>query len=235
MALQRTGPSGTKTLPPGYSYVEKFVGVSGNKDGLPMLPDGEFLPPLELTCVEDYFKAFVKKTYKDRHVIYGRCAHLTQPTALHLQQGRGQCQNRTLCQRGCPFGGYYNSNSTTIPWAERTGNMTLRPFSVVESIIYDDKKGKAAGVRIIDANTRETIEYCAPVIFVNAGALNTNLVLHQFYFAPLPPWPRQRQRPAGQIRRLSQLQRPYFRRIPRIYRSDHRRPPPDRRLYPPIP
>jgi choline dehydrogenase-like flavoprotein len=166
-----------KDIAPWYSHVEKFVGVSGNKDGLPMLPDGEFLPPLDLTCVEDYFKDFVKKTYKDRHVIYGRCAHLTQPTALHLQQGRGQCQNRTLCQRGCPFGGYYNSNSTTIPWAERTGNMTLRPFSVVESIIYDDKKGKATGVRIIDANTRETFEYFAPVIFVNAGALNTNLVL----------------------------------------------------------
>jgi choline dehydrogenase-like flavoprotein len=166
-----------KDIAPWYSYVEKFVGVSGNKDGLPMLPDGEFLPPLELTCVEDYFKEFVKKTYKDRHVIYGRCAHLTQPTALHLQQGRGQCQNRTLCQRGCPFGGYYNSNSTTIPWAERTGNMTLRPFSVVESILYDDRKGKATGVRVIDANTREIVEYFAPVIFVNAGALNTNLLL----------------------------------------------------------
>jgi choline dehydrogenase-like flavoprotein len=166
-----------KDLASWYSYVEKFVGISGNKDGLRQLPDGEFLPPLELTCVETYFADFVRKRYKDRPVIYGRCAHLTEPTALHLQQGRGQCQKRNLCQRGCPFGGYYNSNSTTIPWAERTGNLTLRPFSVVESILYDDKKGKATGVRVVDAHSKEIFEYFAPVIFVNAGALNTNLVL----------------------------------------------------------
>jgi choline dehydrogenase-like flavoprotein len=173
-------------LAPWYTYVEKFVGISGNKDGLPNLPDGEFLPPLDLTCVEDYFKDFVGKTYKDRHVIYGRCAHLTQPSPLHLQQGRGQCQKRNLCQRGCPFGGYYNTNSTTIPWAERTGNLTLRPFSVVHSILYDEKKGKATGVRVIDANTRETFEYTAPIIFVNAGALNTNLILLNSISARFP-------------------------------------------------
>ena len=166
-----------RDLAPWYSHVEKFVGISGNKDGLSHLPDGEFLPPLELTCVEDYFKGFIQNHYKDRQVIYGRCAHLTEPTALHLRQGRGQCQKRDLCQRGCPFGGYFNSNSSTIPWAERTGNLTLRPFSVVEQILYDDKKNRAAGVRVIDANTRETFEYFAPVIFVNAGALNTNLIL----------------------------------------------------------
>jgi choline dehydrogenase-like flavoprotein len=164
-------------LAPWYSYVEKFVGISGNRDGLPNLPDGEFLPALDLTCVENYFKDFVQKKYKDRHVIYGRCAHLTEPTALHLQQGRGQCQKRNLCQRGCPFGGYYNTNSTTIPWAEKTGNLTLRTFSVVHSIIYDDKKGKATGVKVIDAHTKEEFTYFAPVIFVNAGALNTNLIL----------------------------------------------------------
>jgi len=166
-----------KDLAPWYSYVEKFVGISGNKDGLPQLPDGEFLPPLELTCVETYFADFVRKKYKDRPVIYGRCAHLTEPTALHLQQGRGQCQKRNLCQRGCPFGGYYNSNSTTIPWAEKTGNLTLRPFSVVHSILYDDKKGSATGVRVVDAHSKEIFEYYAPVIFVNAGSLNTNLIL----------------------------------------------------------
>ena len=166
-----------KDLAPWYSYVEKFVGISGNKDNLPNLPDGEFLPPLDLTCVENYFKDFVAKTYKDRHVIYGRCAHLTEPTQLHLQQGRGQCQKRNLCQRGCPFGGYFNSNSSTIPWAERTGNLTLRPFSIVHSILYDEKKKQATGVRVIDANSKETFEYTAPIIFVNAGALNTNLIL----------------------------------------------------------
>ena len=166
-----------KDIAPWYSYVEKFAGISGNKDGLRNLPDGEFLPPLELSCVENYFKDFISKNYTDRNVIYGRCAHLTEPKQIHIDQGRSQCQNRSLCQRGCPFGGYYNSNSTTIPWAQKTGNMTLRPFSVVHSIIYDDEKGKAVGVHVIDANTKESIEYYAPVIFVNAGAINTNLIL----------------------------------------------------------
>jgi choline dehydrogenase-like flavoprotein len=166
-----------KDIAPWYSYVEKFAGISGNKDGLPNLPDGEFLPPIELTWVENYFKDFISKNYKDRNVIYGRCAHLTQPKAIHIEQGRSQCQNRSLCQRGCPFGGYFNSNATTIPWAQKTGNMTLRPFSVVHSIIYNDQKGKAVGVNVIDSNTKESIEYYAPVIFVNAGAFNTNLVL----------------------------------------------------------
>jgi choline dehydrogenase-like flavoprotein len=166
-----------KDIAPWYSYVEKFAGISGNKDGLPNLPDGEFLPPLELSCVENYFKDFVAKNYTDRNVIYARCAHLTEPKQIHIDQGRAQCQNRNLCQRGCPFGGYFNSNSTTIPWAQKTGNMTLRPFSVVHSVIYDDQKGKAVGVHVIDTNTKESTEYYAPVIFVNAGAINTNLIL----------------------------------------------------------
>ncbi|MES1219898.1 MAG: GMC family oxidoreductase [Bacteroidota bacterium] len=166
-----------KDIAPWYSYVEKFVGISGNKDGLAVLPDGEFLPAWELTCVENYFKDFIGKNYNDRHVIYGRCAHISQPQPIHIEQGRGQCQSRTLCQRGCPFGGYFNANSSTIPWALKTGNLTLRPFSVVHSIIYDEKKGKATGVRVIDTNTKEATEFTAPVIFVNASALNTNLIL----------------------------------------------------------
>jgi choline dehydrogenase-like flavoprotein len=166
-----------KDLAPWYSYVEKFVGVSGIKDGLDSLPDGEFLPPVELTCVENYFKEFVGKNYKDRHVIYGRCAHVTDPQPIHMQQGRGQCQNRNLCQRGCPFGGYFSANSSTIPWALRTGKATLRPHSVVHSIIYDEKKGKATGVRVIDAVSKQSYEFYASVVFVNAGALNSNLVL----------------------------------------------------------
>ena len=166
-----------KDIAPWYSYVEKFAGISGNKDGIDTLPDGEFLPPMELTCVEDYFKKNVSKNYKDRHIIYARCAHLTEPTAIHLEQGRGQCQKRNLCQRGCPFGGYYASNSTTIPWAMKTGNMTMRTHAVVHSIIYDEKQNKATGVRVIDANTKEMTEYFARIIFVNAAALNTNLIL----------------------------------------------------------
>ena len=166
-----------KDIDPWYSYVERFAGISGNRDGLAILPDGEFLPPIELNKVENYFKDFVSENYKDRHVIYGRCAHITEPKAIHTQQGRAQCQNRHLCQRGCPYGGYFSSNSSTLPWAAKTGNLTLRPHSVVHSIIYDDKLGKATGVKVIDANTKEEIDYFAEVIFVNAGALNTNLIL----------------------------------------------------------
>lgn len=164
-------------IAPWYSYVEKFVGISGNKDGIDNLPDGEFLPPMELTAVEQYFQKFVKDNYKDRHVIYGRCAHLSEPQKIHIEQGRVQCQKRNLCQRGCPFGGYFSSNSSTLPWAEKTGNLTLRPHSVVHSIIYDEKKGKATGVRVVDAKTKEMTEYYARVIFVNASAINSNLLL----------------------------------------------------------
>ena len=166
-----------KDLAPWYSYVEKFAGISGNKDGLDTLPDGEFLPAWDLTCVENHFKNAVSKNYKDRHVVYARCAHLSKPQPIHIEQGRGQCQTRDLCQRGCPFGGYFNANSTTIPWAQKTGNLTMRSNAIVHSIIYDETKGKATGVRVIDAITKQTTEYFAKVIFVNAGAVNTNLIL----------------------------------------------------------
>lgn len=166
-----------KDLAPWYSYVEKFAGISGNKDGLDILPDGEFLPAMELNCVEDYFSKKMAAAYSNRPVIIGRAAHITAPQPIHLEQGRAQCQNRNLCQRGCPFGGYFSSNSSTIPWAMRTGNLTLRPNSVVHSIIYDDTKQKATGVRVIDAVTKEAMEFFAPVLFVNAAALNTNLIL----------------------------------------------------------
>jgi choline dehydrogenase-like flavoprotein len=166
-----------KDIAPWYSYVEKFAGISGNKDGIPELPDGEFLPAFPLNDVEDYFSKHVKSKYKNRHVISARCAHLSKPNQIHLDQGRTQCQNRTLCQRGCPFGGYFSANASTIPWALKSGHATLRPFSVVHSIIYDEKLGKATGVRVVDANTKETIDYFAKIIFVNAAALNTNLIL----------------------------------------------------------
>jgi len=166
-----------KDIAPWYSYVEKFAGISGNKDGLAELPDGEFLPPFPLNAVETYFSKHVKEKYKNRHVISARCAHLSKPNQIHLDQGRSQCQERTLCQRGCPFGGYFSANASTIPWALKSGNLTLRPFSVVQSIIYDEQKGKATGVRVVDTNTKETIDYYARIIFVNAAAINTNLVL----------------------------------------------------------
>ena len=170
-------PIGYEDLADWYTYVERFVGVSGNMDGLDTLPDGAFLKPWESNVVEEYFSQQVKKHYGDRHVIYGRCAHLTESKPIFVKQGRGLCMSRRICQRGCPLGGYFNVNSTLIPWALKTGNMTLKPNSVVHSIIYDEKKQKATGVRVIDAHTKESREYFANVIFVNAATLNTNLIL----------------------------------------------------------
>ncbi|MBE9466594.1 GMC oxidoreductase [Dyadobacter subterraneus] len=165
-------------IAPWYSYVEKFAGISGNKDGLPQLPDGEFLPPHELTCVEKHFSEQTAKNYNNtRPIIIGRAAHITDPQPIHTEQGRAKCQHRNICQRGCPFGGYFSSNSSTIPWAERTGNLTLQPYSVVHSIIYDEKKKKATGVRVVDTNTKEMTEYYAKIIFLNASAINSNLIL----------------------------------------------------------
>ncbi len=171
-------PISYNDIAPWYSYVERFAGISGNKDGLDILPDGEFLPPHELNCVEKYFSDQVARHYKGtRHIIIGRCAHITEPKPIHLEQGRAKCQHRVICERGCPFGGYFTSVSSTIPWALKTGNLTLKTDSVVHSIIYDEKKGKATGVRVIDAHTREMTDYFAKVIFVNASAINTNLIL----------------------------------------------------------
>ena len=160
-----------------YTYVEKFVGVSGNKDGLDSLPDGDFLKPWDSNVVEEYFSLQVKKYYKDRHVIYGRCAHLTESRPIFVEQGRGLCVSRQICQRGCPLGGYFNVNSTLIPWALKTGNLTLKSNSVVHSILYDKDQKKAIGVRVIDSNSKTSQDYFAKVVFVSASTLNTNLIL----------------------------------------------------------
>lgn len=164
-------------LAPWYSHVEKFVGWSGNKDGLDHMPDGEFLPPFDLTCVEKHVKEKIESRWSDRHVLHGRCAHLTELKEIHRQQDRGMCMARHLCYRGCPYGAYFSSNSSTLPWAMQTGNLTKRTHSVVDSVIYDEESGKAKGVRVIDANTKEVTEYYARIIFLNAAALNTNLIL----------------------------------------------------------
>ena len=166
-----------KDLAKWYTKVEQFIGVSGNRDGLDVLPDGDFLKPWETNCVEDYFSQVVKSNYNDRHVIYGRCAHLTESRPIFIEQGRSLCMSRNICQRGCPFGGYFNVNSTLIPWALKTGNLDLKPHSVVHSIIFDAQLQKATGVRVIDAQTKETTAYFAKVIFVAAATLNTNLLL----------------------------------------------------------
>ncbi|MEY2639362.1 MAG: hypothetical protein RIR90_844, partial [Bacteroidota bacterium] len=165
-----------KDIAPWYAHAEKFVGICGTKENIESMPNGEFLPGYELNCVEQHMRDVLKQQF-NRHYITGRWAHLTEPTATHLEQGRGQCQNRNLCMRGCPFGGYFSSVSSTLPWAARTGLLTVRPHSVVHSIIYDEAAGRAVGVRVIDAETKAAMEFYAKIIFVNASALNTNLIL----------------------------------------------------------
>jgi choline dehydrogenase-like flavoprotein len=169
-------PIGYNELKDWYSHVETFMGVCGNKDGIASMPDGEFLTAYELNVVERHLQKVIKEKF-NRHYVSGRWAHISDAQPIHIEQGRGQCLNRNLCMRGCPLGGYFSSNASTLPWAAKTGNLTIRPHSVVHSIIYDEQKQKAVGVRVIDANTKEAKEYFASIIFVNASALNTNLIL----------------------------------------------------------
>lgn len=166
-----------KDVEPWYSYVEKFAGIAGNRDGLAELPDSEVLPGFELSCVEQHFKEGLAKNFPGRHLVQGRCAHITEPQPIHREQGRVKCMNQAMCNRGCQFGGYFSSNAVTLPWAMKTGKLTMRPHAVVHSIIYDEKKGRATGVRIIDANTRQMEEYYAKIVFVNGSTLNSNAIL----------------------------------------------------------
>src|SRR5687768_7930019 len=166
-----------KDIEPWYAHVEKFAGIAGNKDGLAELPDSESMPGFEISCIEQYFKESIEKNFPERHLIQARCAHLTEPGEIHRQQKRNKCQNQSQCNRGCQFGGYFSSNASTIPWALATKKLTIRPHAVVHSIIYDEKKGKATGVRIIDSQTMQMIEFYAKVIFVNASTLNSNAIL----------------------------------------------------------
>lgn len=169
-------PVGYADIKDWYSHVERFMGVCGSYDGIPSMPDGEFLTAYELNVVEKHMQKVLKEKF-NRHYVSGRWAHITDPKQIHLDQGRAQCQNRNLCMRGCPLGGYFSSNSSTLPWAAKTGNLTIRPHSVVHSIIYDEQKQKAIGVRVIDARTHKATEYFARIIFCNASALNSNLIL----------------------------------------------------------
>jgi choline dehydrogenase-like flavoprotein len=166
-----------KDLAPWYSYVEKHVGISGEALGLPQLPDSEFLKPMELHCVEDHLKNSLSEKYDDRLLTIGRVAHITEGTKPGA--GRIGCQYRNRCSRGCPFGGYFSSNSSTLPMAEATGNMTLRPNSIVHEVMYDPETKKASGVRVIDAETNETIEFNAKVIFLCASAVASTSILMQ--------------------------------------------------------
>ena len=167
-----------KDVAPWYSYVEKYIGISGEKLGLPHLPDSEFLKPMELNCVEEDLKSALSSKFNDdRLVTIGRVAHITEGTKPGL--GRNSCQYRNLCRRGCPFGAYFSSNSSTLPAAEATGNMTLRVNSVVSEVLYDADTKKATGVRLIDAETKEVIEYQAKVIFLCASTIASTSILLQ--------------------------------------------------------
>ncbi len=159
-----------------YDYVEGFIGISGKKENLPQLPDGNFLPPMELNCLEEHVKGKIAENYTDRILTIGRVAHITGTKTF---EGRSNCQYRNRCIRGCPFGGYFSSNSSTLPAAELTGNMTMRPNSIVHEVLYDADSGKATGVKVIDTETKETKEFKAKVIFLCASAIASAAILLQ--------------------------------------------------------
>ena len=162
-----------KDIAPWYDYVEKFAGISGNKDGIPVLPDGQFMPPMEMNCVEKDLAKRLKEYYKNqRAMIIGRAANITQPL-----EGRTNCQYRNKCWLGCPFGAYFSTQSSTLPAAMKTGNLTLRPWSIVTKILYDKDKKKATGVEVLDAETNKTYVYNAKIIFLNASTLNSSWIL----------------------------------------------------------
>ena len=161
-----------KDIEPWYSYVEGFAGIQGQKEGLPQLPDGNFLPPIAMNCVEETFRDKVAENLGGRVVTIGRTANLSVN-----HNGRTVCQYRNRCIRGCPYGAYFSSLSSTLPAAVATGNMTLRPFSIATSIIYDKDKKRATGVRVVDQETKEEMEFYAKVIFCCASAVASTAIL----------------------------------------------------------
>ena len=161
-----------KDIAPWYDYVERHAGISGNRDGIPQLPDGQFMPPFELNCVEVAVKQGIEKAFPERNLIIGRTANITEP-----KDHRGKCMARARCNRGCPYGAAYSSQSATLPYAEKTGNMTLRPNSVVSQILYDADSGRAKGVLVIDKDTKEEIEYYGRIVFLNASTVGSTAIL----------------------------------------------------------
>jgi choline dehydrogenase-like flavoprotein len=166
-----------KDIAPWYDYVEKYIGVSGQREGLAHLPDGIFLKPMELNCVEKHLKSSIAKNYTDRILTIGRVAHITEGTKPGA--GRANCQYRNRCMRGCPYGAYFSSQASTLPAAMMTGNMTLRPNAIVHEVMYDDTRKRATGVRVIDAETNETYEYRAKIIFLCASTVASTSILMQ--------------------------------------------------------
>lgn len=166
-----------KDIAPWYDYVETFVGVSGQKEGLKQVPDGKFLPPFPLNCAEQHLRESVAKIYPLRIVTPGRVANLSQYDPEIHKGTRGECQSRNRCVRGCPYGAYFSSLSATLPVAQETGNLTIRPDSIVHEIVFDKASGKASGVRVKDRNTGEDIEFFARIIFCNASTVGTTAIL----------------------------------------------------------
>ncbi len=164
-------------LAPWYAHVENFIGVSGSKEGLDQLPDGDFLPPFALNDAEVEFKKAVEAKFPGRKVIPGRVANLSQARPHHEELGRATCQVRSFCERGCTYGAYHSSLSSSLPAAERTGNLTIVTDAIVHSIIYDPKTGKATGVRVIDQNTKKGSTYEAKIVFCNASTIGTAQIL----------------------------------------------------------
>ena len=162
-----------KELAPWYDYVEKFAGISGSRDGLPQLPDGQFMPAMDMNIVEKDVSARMNKHYNSyRKMIIGRTANITEPLP-----GRTNCQYRDKCWLGCPFGAYFSTQSSTLPAARKTGNLTLRPWSIVTKILYDKDKKRATGVEVLDGENNKTYVYNAKIIFLNASTLNSAWVL----------------------------------------------------------
>lgn len=158
-----------------YSYVERFAGIQGSKEGLDVLPDGEFLPAMDMNIVEKDLAAKIKAHYKgQRHMFIGRSANITE---ARPEQNRTNCQYRDRCWRGCPFGAYFSSQSATLPAAMKTGNLTLRPFSIVTKVLYDKDKKKASGVEIMDATDNKTYEFKSKIVFLCASAFNSTWIL----------------------------------------------------------
>ena len=164
-------------LKPWYDYVESHAGISGQNEGLRQLPDGNLLDPMELNCVEQDLRNSISTNFKERLLTIGRTAHIT--SSPEKFGGRGKCQLRNRCMRGCPYGAYFSSNSSTLPAAEATGNMTLRPHSIAYEIIYDEAAGKATGVRVIDAETKKTFDFKSKIIFCNASSIHSTAILMQ--------------------------------------------------------
>lgn len=164
-------------LAPWYDHIERFIGVSGSSEGLDQLPDGQFLPAMPMNDAEKLFKAKVEQAFPDRKVIIGRCAHLTETRPHHEELGRNPCQYRSLCERGCSYGAYHSSLSSSLPAAERTGNLTIVTDAIVHSVITDPRTGKATGVRVIDQNTREARTYDARIVFLCASTIGTAQIL----------------------------------------------------------